>query len=445
MSGKSDKKKSLVPRLRFPEFREAGAWEVKRLGGIYRFKPTNSWSRDQLNYDSGTIKNIHYGDIHKELNSTFRIDDEVVPYVNDTLADSVKEGAFCEEGDIVLADASEDVDDIGKAIEIVNIGGQRLVSGLHTILVSRIDHRIVVGFGAYLHASSGVRKQIQQRAQGAKILGISKAQLAEVKLAYPTEAREQQKIAHCLSSLDEVIWLQAKKVQALKQHKKGLMQQLFPAEGETTPRLRFPEFREAGAWEKKRLGTQGGFLTPLSGKSAKDFDAGDAKFIPYMNVFSNTFTDIQDLRSVIITDDESQNAVAKGDVFFTVSSETPEEAGMSSVLLGDVDRCYLNSFCALFRFDDHLSPNLIFLGYLLRSRSVRCHLSRGAQGATRYNISKLVFKELPLVFPLAKEQQKIAHCLSSLDEVIGLESHKLDTLKNLKKGLMQQLFPQEVA
>ncbi|WP_419640017.1 hypothetical protein [Thiolapillus sp.] len=68
-----------------------------------------------------------------------------------------------------------------------------------------------------------------------------------------------------------------------------------------------------------------------------------------MNVFSNTFTDIQDLRSVIITDDESQNAVAKGDVFFTVSSETPEEAGMSSVLLGDVDRCYLNSFCALFR------------------------------------------------------------------------------------------------
>ena len=211
------------------------------------------------------------------------------------------------------------------------------------------------------------------------------------------------------------------------------------------PRLRFPEFREAGAWEKKRLGTQGGFLTPLSGKSAKDFDAGDAKFIPYMNVFSNTFTDIQDLRSVIITDDESQNAVAKGDVFFTVSSETPEEAGMSSVLLGDVDRCYLNSFCALFRFDDHLSPNLIFLGYLLRSRSVRCHLSRGAQGATRYNISKLVFKELPLVFPLAKEQQKIAHCLSSLDEVIGLESHKLDALKNLKKGQMQQLFPQDVA
>ncbi len=217
-----------TPRLRFPEFREAGAWGVKRLGEIYRFKPTNSWSRDQLNYDSGTIKNIHYGDIHKELNRTFRIDDEVVPYVNDTLADSVKEDAFCEEGDIVLADASEDVDDIGKAIEIVDIGGQRLVSGLHTILASRIDHRIVVGFGAYLYASSGVRKQIQQRAQGAKVLGISKTQLAEVELAYPTEAREQQKIAHCLSSLDDVIGLESHKLDALKNLKKGLMQQLFP-------------------------------------------------------------------------------------------------------------------------------------------------------------------------------------------------------------------------
>ena len=228
MRSKSDKKKPLVPSLRFPEFREAGAWGVKRLGEIYRFKPTNSWSRDQLNYDSGTIKNIHYGDIHKELNRTFRIDDEVVPYVNDTLADSVKEDAFCEEGDIVLADASEDVDDIGKAIEIVDIGGQRLVSGLHTILASRIDHRIVVGFGAYLYASSGVRKQIQQRAQGAKVLGISKTQLAEVELAYPTEAREQQKIAHCLSSLDEVIGLESHKLDALKNLKKGLMQQLFP-------------------------------------------------------------------------------------------------------------------------------------------------------------------------------------------------------------------------
>ena len=128
-----------------------------------------------------------------------------MPYVNDELTYSISEEAFCKEGDIVFADASEDVDDIGKAIEIIDTTGQRLVSGLHTILASQIDSEIVVGFGAYLFASTGVRKQIQQRSQGAKVLGISKAQLADVKLAYPPETGEQQKIADCLASLDDLI------------------------------------------------------------------------------------------------------------------------------------------------------------------------------------------------------------------------------------------------
>ncbi len=209
------------------------------------------------------------------------------------------------------------------------------------------------------------------------------------------------------------------------------------------PRLRFPKFREVGEWEEKRLGTQGDFLSSLTGKSAKDFDTGDAKFIPYMNVFSNSFTDVRDLRAVNVTEGESQNAVVQGDVFFTVSSETPEEAGMSSVLLEEIKNCYLNSFCALFRFDDHRPPNLVFLGYFLRSELVRGHLSRGAQGATRYNISKAVFRELPLLLPLPPEQQKIADCLSSLDALIAAQSDKLDALKTHKKGLMQQLFPRE--
>ena len=208
------------------------------------------------------------------------------------------------------------------------------------------------------------------------------------------------------------------------------------------PKLRFPEFRDAGDWMTKTLDNQGGFLTSLTGKTAKDFDTGDAAFIPYMNVFSNPFTDIFDLRSVNVGSDESQNAVAKGDVFFTISSETPEEAGMSSVLLEEVENCYLNSFCALFRFDDGKSPSPVFFGYLLRSALVRAHLSRGAQGATRYNISKETFRSLPLQLPSRPEQQKIADCLSSLDDLIAAEGRKLEALRQHKLGLMQQLFPQ---
>ncbi len=208
------------------------------------------------------------------------------------------------------------------------------------------------------------------------------------------------------------------------------------------PKLRFPEFRDAGNWITKKLGNQGEFLSSLTSKTAKDFDTGDAVFIPYMNVFQNTFTNIFDLRSVKIGRKESQNVVVKGDVFFTISSETKEDAGMSSVLLEEIEKCYLNSFCALFRFDDEKSPNLVFLGYLLRSALARDHLSRGAQGVTRYNISKETFRRLPLQLPSSSEQQKIADCLGSLDDLITTENRKLEALRQHKQGLMQQLFPQ---
>ena len=208
------------------------------------------------------------------------------------------------------------------------------------------------------------------------------------------------------------------------------------------PKLRFAEFRDTGDWMTKILDNQGRFLSSLTGKTAKDFDVGDAAFIPYMNVFSNTFTNIFDLRSVNVGGGESQNAVAKGDVFFTISSEIPEEAGMSSVLLEEIANCYLNSFCALFRFDNGKSPNPVFLGYYLRSALARAHLSRGAQGATRYNIPKTIFRSLPLQLPSGPEQQKIADCLGSLDDLIAAEDQKLETLRQHKQGLMQHLLPQ---
>lgn len=217
-----------TPRLRFPEFRDAGPWEVKRLGDVYRFKPTNSFPRDRLNYDAGAIRNIHYGDIHKGLRATFRLADENVPFVNSDFAETIREDALCAAGDIVFADASEDVTDIGKAIEIVDTAGERLVAGLHTILASQVEPTLITGFGAYLFASSGIREQIQQRAQGAKVLGISKSQLADIALAYPKHENEQQMIADCLTSLDDLIRAQGETIEALQAHKTGLMQQLFP-------------------------------------------------------------------------------------------------------------------------------------------------------------------------------------------------------------------------
>lgn len=226
-----EKKKGVVPRLRFPEFRDAGEWEVKRFWKVYSFYPTNSFSRDKLIHESGTIKNIHYGDIHKKFSVLFDITKEQVPYLNPLLdIEKLNNEAYCREGDIILADASEDIDDIGKSIEIVNLNGEKLVSGLHTIMARQKSPKLIIGFGGYLFRTAYIREQIKREAQGAKVLEISPKRLSEISVIYPNIKAEQQKIAGCLSSLDKVIDLEAQKLEALKAHKKGLMQQLFPQE-----------------------------------------------------------------------------------------------------------------------------------------------------------------------------------------------------------------------
>ena len=207
------------------------------------------------------------------------------------------------------------------------------------------------------------------------------------------------------------------------------------------PKLRFPEFSNAEGWEEMRLGNEGKFLSSLTGKTGEDFDAGEARFVTYSNVFSNTFVDPKALRFVDVKEGENQNAVAIGDVFFTVSSETPEEVGMSSVLLEEIDNCYLNSFCALFRFFKSKQPNPLFTGYLLRQPLVRSYFTKHAQGFTRFNLSKDVFNNLIVFVPKSAEQQKIAAILTSLDELIEAEGHKLAALKACKTGLIQHLFP----
>ncbi len=216
-------------------------------------------------------------------------------------------------------------------------------------------------------------------------------------------------------------------------------------EGKTSvvPKLRFPGFRKAGAWKERELGGEGEFLSSLTGKSAQHFGVGSAKYITYMNVFANTFVDIESLGAVDVGKDESQNAVEVGDVLFTVSSETPEEVGMSSVVLRDIADCYVNSFCAIFRFAEAKRPNLHFLGYLLRQPSVRMYFAKKAQGSTRFNLSKSAFRSLPIAVPPLDEQQKIADCLSALDELIAAQGRKVEALKTYKRGLMQQLFPRE--
>lgn len=114
-----NKVKKIIPELRFPEFVNNGEWKLEPLSKIYSFKVTNSFSRDKLNYDKGSVKNIHYGDIHTKFSTLFDITKESVPFINsDVSIERINDDNYCVEGDMIFADASEDIDDVGKSIEI---------------------------------------------------------------------------------------------------------------------------------------------------------------------------------------------------------------------------------------------------------------------------------------------------------------------------------------
>lgn len=263
----------------------------------------------------------------------------------------------------------------------------------------------------------------------------------DVLKAYPMHLPplpEQRKIAQILSTWDRGIATTEKLIDANKQQKKALMQQLLTGK----KRLVDPETGKAfeGEWEEVKLGDLGKTFTGLTGKTKEHFGRG-SKYIPYINIFRNSSVDMNALELVDVRPNEKQNLVKYGDIFFTTSSETPEEVGMSSVILEEIDESvYLNSFCFGFRPHnfDRVKPE--FIRYLLRSEKVRRSISLLAQGATRYNLSKTQLLKITLNIPSLGEQQKIASVLTTADKDIKLLEAKLAHLKQEKKALMQQLL-----
>ena len=189
-----------------------------------------------------------------------------------------------------------------------------------------------------------------------------------------------------------------------------------------SPALRFRGYTDD--WEQRKLGDMGSTFTGLSGKTKEDFGHGDAKFITYMNVFSNPMADLEMTESVEI--DVKQNCVKAGDVFFTTSSETPEEVGMSSVMPVNADNIYLNSFCFGYRPAEKFDLN--YLAYALRADSFRKEMMFLAQGISRYNISKNKVMEVTIPVPTLEEQNKVGAYFANLDRIITLHQRKLKKL-----------------
>ena len=201
------------------------------------------------------------------------------------------------------------------------------------------------------------------------------------------------------------------------------------------PEIRFKGFNDA--WEQRKLGELGTTYTGISGKTSSDFGHGDARFITYMNVYSNAIANPLMVEPIEI--DQKQNEVKVGDVFFTTSSETPDEVGMSSVLLEKQGTVYLNSFCFGYRPKEKI--DLHYLAFMLRSEVVRKNIIFLAQGISRYNISKNKMMEISVPLPTIEEQSKIGNFLNNLANLITLHQRKYEKLKNIKQSMLEKMFP----
>ncbi|TGY78360.1 restriction endonuclease subunit S [Bacteroidales bacterium] len=207
-----------VPPLRFPGF--SVEWERVKVSDLLDFFSTNSLSWDMLNYENGKILNLHYGLIHKDLPTIVNMKDANLPFINN---DKIpKNYTICESGDVAFADASEDTNDVGKAIEFINID-RDIVCGLHTIHGRDKTDITVDGFKGYLFSSKAYHNQIRRIAQGTKIYSISSKNMDEIYLGIPSK-REQEKIFALLYAIDRRIATQNKIIEDLKKLKSAIIE-----------------------------------------------------------------------------------------------------------------------------------------------------------------------------------------------------------------------------
>ena len=418
--------------MRFPEFTDQ--WEVKKLGEVMEFKVTNSFSRENLNYDTGTVKNIHYGDIHTKFQTLFDITKEKVPYINNEISlGKISEDFYCKEGDVIFADASEDLSDIGKSIEILNLNNEKALSGLHTLLGRPNVNYFHKGFNGYLFISNSVRSQIQKESQGTKVLSINVGRISRIGLSFPS-LLEQAKIASFLSLIDERIAAQSKIIDRLESLIKAINNKLLNCESNKIPSLRFPEFSEK--WE----------VVPLKDIALKVNTKNRDNKVNV--VFSNSATQGLVLQNEYF-DKEIANKdnlheyyiVRPDDFVYNPRLSSNAEVGAMSVnhtkYVGLVSPLY-----TVFRVENS-NIDIIFLESIFKSKVwhnyMRSIANYGARD-DRMNIRNDDFFDLPLYISKKLEQQKISLFLSSLLLKMKNEKDILSIYKQQKVYLLDNLF-----
>ncbi len=334
----------------------------------------------------------------------------------------------------------------------LNIGSISRWSGYEPVLVSPdyivfrcsndSDQKIDPNYLDHFRYSDQWDRFVTLSGDGSVRVRIYFRDLAALRLILPP-IDEQQKIAECLSSLDGLIAAEGRKLEALKAHKKGLMQQLFPQPGQTQPRLRSPEFRDKGEWSYEELSELVDVIDGDRGTNypkADEFsDSGFCIFLNAKNVTKNGFK-FEELQFITKSKDEllRKGKLKRKDIILT----TRGSVGHFAYFTKDVpyENMRINSGMVILRVKSkEIDPDYLYA--FSNSAPLTMHIEDISFGNAQQQLTVAGIKKLPIYYPELAEQQRIADCLTALDTRIAAQAAKIETLKQHKRGLMQQLFP----
>ena len=384
-------------------------WQTKKLGDIMTFIPTGAHSRSDMKTSAGgdEVFNIHYGDIHTKYSTYVDLDKHRVPVLK---KDDARNNMMLQEGDLVVADASEDYAGVGSAVELRNISGRKVIGGLHTFALRSIQV-LAPGFAGLMIQNPIVHRRLMQMSVYSKVYGLTKTSLASLELSFP-EKPEQKRIVAVLEVWDEYIEKLEQKIALKEQLKKGLMQQLL------TGKRRLPGFD--GNWQKLKLSDIAEIRkgTQLNRSTLSDNRVGLNKYaVINGGIAPSGYTDSHNTKAGTITVSEGGNS-----------------CGYVNYIKEDF---WLGGHC--YEIINNQKVDQIYLYPFLKAIQSKIMSLRVGSGLP--NIQKSSLDKLTVLLPTTKrEQEEIGMImLHSVTEIEQLEE-KLQILKLQKKYLLKNLI-----
>ena len=411
------KSKSSIPKLRFPEFRGADGWQTEHLGGAAEFVS------ERVPLEHVKLENYY---------STENILPDFNGVTKAAKLPTTGSATRVRENDVLISNIRPY---LKKVWQSNKEGGAS-----NDVIVVRAKQRLLTYFLPFILKNDAFIDFVMTGAKGVKMPRGDVALMRAYPVAFPSPA-EQQRIADCLTSLDDTIAAASQKLDALKTHKKGLMQGLFPREGETRPRLRFPEFRNAGEWVYRELGPMtikvGSGITPTGGD--RNYKPKGRPFVRSQNVGWGQLI----LDEVAFIDEETHSSFDSTEIkmFDVLLNITGASIGRSAVADSRIVGGNVNQHVCIIRAKQKKLNPFLLSQYLI-SQYGQKQVDSFQAGGNRQGLNFAQIRSFLIPLPLTEsEQHRIADCLTSLDELITAQRQKLEALKTHKEGLMQQLFP----